>query len=79
MKNEDKKPTTNVKQSSEEKDFTLEWWEVPSDIRHHLPSLKVPDKPEMFGDMEPIPDEKNPFSPNFKEVKVPPNRLFDKD
>lgn len=75
----DKKSTTVVENINEEDNFTLEWWEIPSDIRHHLPSLVMPDKPEMFVDNGPVPDEMNPFSTKyqFKEVKVPPNRLFD--
>lgn len=80
MKKKDKKPTTTVKQSNEEDNFTLDWWEIPPDIRPHLPSIEEPENPEMFENKGPIPDEKNPFSPKHKvkEAKVPPNRLFDK-
>lgn len=82
MKNKDKKPTTNVVETKVE-NFTLEWWEIPPDIRSHLPSIDKPENLEMFGDMVPVPDELNPFSPKYKfkdkEENIPPNGWFSKN
>ncbi|HID1128079.1 TPA: hypothetical protein ACXDT3_001966 [Clostridioides difficile] len=83
MINLNKKLTTDVEDSNKEKQFTLEWWEVPPDIRHHLPNIEKPNEREMFVDNGPIPDELNPLSPKYKykgkEEEVPPNEWFSKN
>ncbi|HBZ0261444.1 TPA: hypothetical protein MJF74_001812 [Clostridioides difficile] len=82
MKNKDKKPTTNVVETKED-DFTLDWWEIPPDIRPHLPSIEEPENSDMSGDVVPVPDELNPFSTKYKykgkEEEVPPNEWFSKN